>query len=130
MKKLLINLTISKGLCFIVVLCNLVFPLYQGQYFKFIPLQIILIVFWLYGLACHLGYFKVQTSLEDGKRIYEPSIPIIQIAACRIIETTYFWFAKKGVVDWKIFIILVGMDVIYIIFILLDKATYYYEVDE
>ena len=130
MKKLLINLTISKCICFVIVFCNLAFPLYDGQYFKFIPLQLLLIGFWLYGLACHLGYFKVQTSIENGRKVFEPNVPIVQIAVCRILEIAYFLLAKKKIVNWKVFVILVFMDVLYIAFILLDKAAYYYEMDD
>lgn len=129
MKKLMTNLTISKGMCFVVVFCNLAFPLYNNAYFKVIPLQLLLIVFWLYGLLGHLGYFKTQIAKEDDKIIYEPNTPILQIAFCRIVEIAYFLIAKKDVVNWKVFAVLVFMDIIYIAFMLLDKSAYYYEMD-
>lgn len=129
MKKLLVNLTISKCICFVIVFCNLAFPVYQGQCFKLIPFQLVLIGFWVYGLLAHLGYFKVQVAKEDGKLIYEPNTPILQIAFCRLLELGYFLLAKRSVVNWKVFVVLVFMDAIYIAFMLLDKANYYYEID-
>jgi hypothetical protein len=83
--------------------------------------------FWVYGLLSHLGYFKRQVSAdEDGKIKYEVSVPIVQIGLIRMAQAGYYLLRKLSV-NWVVFIILIALDVIYVAFILLDKANYYYE---
>lgn len=131
MKKLLFNLHVSKGIFAVLVFINLVLPLYSGQIMKFNLFQLIIVLVWSYGLLSHLGFFKTQVSDgTEGKILYEPNTPIVQIGILRLIELIYFLALKREVFNWKVFILLIVWDVFYIIFLLLDKSRYVFEMEE
>lgn len=129
MKKLLANLLISKVIYGIILVINLCLPL-TGQIMDFDLFQIIIVLIWTYGVLSHHGYFKTQVSDEsEGTIKYEPNTPILQIILLRFLEFVYLWFTQLDVVNWKIFAGLVLADTVYVGFLLMDKATYVFEMD-
>lgn len=130
MKKLKVNLVISKGIFIIILVCNLVLPL-TGNIMQLNLFQSILCIIWVYGLLSHLGYFKTQVSDgSDGVIRYEPNTPIVQVGLLRLAEFIYYFLIRKSVINWTIFIGLIVGDVIYIMFLLLDKANYVFEMED
>lgn len=130
MKKLKFNLTLSKVIFTIILICNLVLPL-TGKIMQINVLQFVACGIWAYGLLSHLGYFKTQVSDgSDGIIRYEPNTPIIQISMVRLMEFLYYFLINTGIVNWTVFAVLVVLDVSYIIFLLLDKANYVFEMEE
>lgn len=128
MKRLLINLWISRVLCCILCVINLIVPMYPESKVNVSIFQFLLIGFWIYGLLSHLGYFKKQVSFDTDEELitYETSIPIIQVGLLRIVQFGYYYIAH---VDYnlKVFVVFVIADIIYTVFLLLDKAGYVYE---
>lgn len=130
MKKLLFNLKVSRIFYLVIFVCNIVLPL-QGEIFKVSIFNVVMIILWTYTLFSHLGYFLKQVSEnEDGEVEYENCIPIVKLGIVRIAEAGYFAMFKKGIVDWRIYAVLIGIDIVYIAFLLFDKANYYYESEE
>lgn len=128
MNKLLANLRISKAIYVVLLLCNLALPLYRGEPMRFTLFQTIDVIIWLYGLLSQLGYFKEQIGEEiNGKTLYENKVPFLQVGIIRIIEAAYLRLFKNDVVDWRVLAVLVGLDVFYAVFLLIDKARYVFE---
>lgn len=127
MKRLLTNLTISKVFCCMIVLGNLFLPLYPGKYLNTNLFQFAVIAMWIFGLLSHLGYVKRQVSAsEDGIVEYETIIPIVPLGFTRIAQCIYY-VIRKPKISWVMLIILIGLDALYVAFLLWDKSNYYYE---
>lgn len=128
MKRLLFNVKLSKILCLLIVACNLILPWKKGVFVQFNIFNIVAAILWVYALISQMGYFLVQVSEdENGHYTYENRIPIVQIVVDRVLEILFYLFFKKGVVDWRFIIALIAMDLIYMLFLLMDKSNYYYE---
>lgn len=131
MKKLLFNLKLSKCIFAVIVIINLILPIYNNQIMKFNVFQLVAIGIWGYGLLSHLGYFKTQVfDGSEGKIMYEPNTPIVKIGFLRIVELIYFLVLKRDVFNWKVFLILLACDVFYIVFLIMDKSRYVFEMEE
>lgn len=130
MKKLLFNLKISKIFYLVIFICNVVFPL-KGKVLNISFFNLVIIILWTYALLSHLGYFLKQVSEnEDGVIEYENSIPMVKLAVVRIAEAGYYALFRRDIINWRIYVILVGIDIIYVVFLLFDKGNYYYESEE
>ena len=120
-------LTFSKIIYTIVVLFNLFVPLFDAKLGVNVNVfQIAVIVIWTYGMLCSLGYFKKVVSKSNGVCKYEISIPIVPLGIVRILEGMFYAFLSEVVINWKMFIACIAVDVIYLLLILMDKSNYYY----
>lgn len=130
MKKLKVNLVLSKVIFIILLICNLALPL-TGKVMQLNLFQLILCGIWAYGLLSHLGYFKTQVSDgSDGIIRYEPNTPIIPIGLLRIAEFLFYFLIRKDIINWSIFLGLLIGDLVYLMFLLLDKANYVFEMED
>lgn len=116
-KSILVNTFFMKCLYAIVVLVNLFLPIVKGTYFHFSILQLAIIITWLFGLLGGLGYFNQYT-------------PILPVGVIRIIEIGYSLLFRFKQTNWLFIMICVLIDVIFIVFLLLDKASYTYVIEE
>lgn len=111
-----------------VLAVNLLLPIFDGKWADPPVFQKIICGVWTYGMLCSLGYFKKPVSREvDGVIKYEISVPILPIGLLRIAEALFYGFISRVHVDWRMFLICVGLDVFYVALILMDKSNYYYE---
>lgn len=131
MRRLMVNIYISRCLFLIIAVCNFALPLYNTKQFNTFILQFVIEAVWLYGLLSQAGYFKTPVSDDlDDTIHYEFNIPFLAIGLLRIVETGYFYLVKRDVMNWKMFLVLVIMDVVYTAFLLMDKSRYYFESED
>lgn len=116
-KSMMFNLTIMKVGFVIILITNLLLPIYKDTYFQFSLFQGVAVCIWLYGLLTGLGYFNQNT-------------PILAISILRIAEAGYYAILHLQRTNWIIFMIFIILDVIYLSFLLVDKANYRYETEE
>lgn len=114
---ILLNTFIMKVLYVILLLVNLFLPTIKNTYFHFSILQIVVIIMWLFGLLGGLGYFNQYT-------------PILSIGIIRIIEIGYALLFKFKVTNWIAIGVFILIDIIFTVFLLLDKASYAYVTEE
>ena len=128
MRRLMINIYVSRVLFLMITVCNFALPLYSTKRFNTFILQFVIVLVWLHGLLSQSGYFKIPVSddLEDTVH-YEFNIPFLAIGLLRILETGYFYLMKRSIMNWKVFLALVIMDIVYTAFLLMDKSRYYFE---
>ena len=55
---------------------------------------------------------------------------MVKLAVVRIAEAGYYALFRRDIINWRIYVILVGIDIIYVVFLLFDKGNYYYESEE
>ena len=107
---------------------NIFLPILQKHTLGLCFGNVLVIIFWIYAFFSSLGYIKVIASQdEDGNIEYDTKVPILQVAGVRIVEFGYFMLRKRNIFLYKHFLILVGLDVAYLIFLLIDKGSYCYE---
>ena len=114
---ILLNTFIMKVLYVILLLVNLFLPTIKNTYFHFSILQSVVIIMWLFGLLGGLGYFNQYT-------------PILPIGIIRIIEIGYALLFKFKVTNWIAIGVFILIDIIFTVFLLLDKASYAYVTEE
>lgn len=114
---ILLNTFIMKVLYVILLLVNLFLPTIKNTYFHFSILQIVVIITWFFGLLGGLGYFNQYT-------------PILPIGIIRIVEIGYALLFKFKVTNWIAIGVFILIDIIFIAFLLLDKASYAYVTEE
>ncbi len=128
MRRLMANIYIARVLFLIIVVFNFALPLYSTKRFNTFILQFVIEGLWLYGILSQSGYFKIPVSDDlDNTVHYEFNIPFLAVGLLRIVETGYFYLTKRDVMNWKVFLTLVVMDVVFTAFLLVDKSHYYFE---
>ena len=128
MRRLMANVYIARVLFLIIVVFNFALPLYSTKRFNTFILQFVIEGLWLYGILSQSGYFKIPVSDDlDNTVHYEFNIPFLAVGLLRIVETGYFYLTKRDVMNWKVFLTLVVMDVVFTAFLLVDKSHYYFE---
>lgn len=128
MRRLMANVYIARVLFLIIVVFNFALPLYSTKRFNTFILQFVIEGLWLYGILSQSGYFKIPVSDDlDNTVHYEFNIPFLAVGLLRIVETVYFYLTKRDVMNWKVFLTLVVMDVVFTAFLLVDKSYYYFE---
>lgn len=87
------------------------------------------IVVWIYGGLSYLGYIKKVASKEEGRIVYTTSIPIIQIVVVRVVQFLLGKFLNVGMQTEVLFpfFICCFLDIVLIIFGVMDTGSYYYE---
>ena len=128
MRRLMANVYIARVLFLIIVVFNFALPLYSTKRFNTFILQFVIEGLWLYGILSQSGYFKIPVSDDlDNTVHYEFNIPFLAVGLLRIVETGYFYLTKRDVMNWKVFLTLVVMDVVFTALLLVDKSHYYFE---
>lgn len=119
-------LMLSKALFVVVALCNLMLPITAKSWCHPHITQVVLVLVWFYGFLCSLGYFNNSiTKEQDGIVVREISVPIIQIGIFRICQIIFF-LLRGSELDWKMYFVCIGLDLFYLVLILVDKSNYYY----
>lgn len=122
-----IFLLFSKILILVEIFANLVLSVNTEKKLGLGIFSVLIVIFWLYGFLGSLGYLKKTVSEdEDGVIVFDTPIPIIQIGILRILQFGYFMWRKRTVFNYRVFIVLIAIDVVYLIALLLDKGSYYY----
>ena len=111
----------------IIAISNLLLPLCNGAWLHPDFFQIGLILVWLYGMLCSLGYFKREVYSDNKDTVqYEIYVPIVPIGFLRVGQALFYVLTKKNI-DLTVLCILIVLDLLYIVLILMDKSNYYYE---
>lgn len=111
------NIVIMKILYVIILIVNLGIPYYKNWSWHFSIFQVLIVIFWFFGLLGGLGYFGQAT-------------PIVQIGIIRIVQCGSYLLFKIRVVNWVMIGIFILLDIVFLLFLLFDKANYSYEVVE
>lgn len=99
------------------VILNIGLPCIDGTHSRLWLMQISACVVWVFGLLGGLGYFNQL-------------VPILQIGIVRIIECLYLLLFKYKVTIWWAVGIYILADVIYLVYLLIDKSNYEYVIEE
>lgn len=111
------NIVIMKILFVIIMVANLGIPYYKDWSWHFSIFQMLIVIFWFFGLLGGLGYFEQAT-------------PIVQIGITRIVQCGSYLLFKIKIVNWITIGIFILLDIVFLLFLLFDKANYSYEVVE
>lgn len=127
-KRMKMYLFFIKAIFVVILLCNLTLSVYSGGFFHTSLFSILVIIFWVYGVLCALGYFKkaVTDPDADGVIEYEIKIPYTQVLIVRVVQLAYSLIIAMDKTRFINFIILVALDVMYTVFMLVYKASYYF----
>ena len=91
----------------------------------------IILCIWVYGLLASLGFVKKYLSEnEDGVIEYDTPIPFLPVGILRILEYMYYAWLRRMTINYKVFALLIALDVMYTIILLLDKSNNYYVSEE
>lgn len=112
-----------------IAVLNVVLPI-LGKYLHPDVFNLLVVAVWLYGFLSSLGYFKRPVVREEQRVEYETSVPIVQIGILRVIQVLYHIPLKHDGINTVVLIVLVCFDVAYVLLLLLDKGSYYYETVE
>lgn len=112
----------------IIVIANLVFSVYNEKLFHPSIFGIFDICMWFYGVLCAHGYFRKVTSEidENGQVISETFVPYVQVIIGRIVQCAFSVIGAMTTTNFRVLLILIGLDAVYIIILLVYKASYYY----
>ena len=125
-KSLRFMMRLSVFMFVITLLLNVIAPI-QNRIFHPDFFNLLVIGFWIYGLLSSLGYFKKPVLKEGNRTEYITAIPIVQIGLVRLVQALWHWFVMHGDIQIGWFIALIVIDIAYIMILLLDKSSYYYE---
>ena len=120
---------ILKVLFAIFCMLNLAIPLSNDGIWKFSVFQILICIIYFVGLLAGLGILITDTQVRKGDvEIYEQNTSpvIIGLGILRIIEGLFNFIFRRHSFNWKYFSFLIVIDLIYIMFLLIDKARYGY----
>lgn len=119
-KAILFNTKIMKVFFVILVLANVFIPLKitsDGVTFSFSIFNLIVIIVTFYALLNGLGYFG-------------QNIPFLAVGLVRVIQCLFYYLIRPGSFNWYGFIILVILDVLFILFLFMDRRNYTYVEEE
>lgn len=111
------NTLIMKIFYVIIVIVNMALPYYKDWHWTFSIFQFAIVIIWFFGLLGGLGYFNQTT-------------PILPLGISRIIQVGVYLLFKFKQINWAVIGVFILLDVIYLVFLLFDKANYYYETEE
>ena len=112
-KKMLRTLTRMKVLCIVGIIINLlIHPVDKLLCFDVTAGAIVMIVLWVYGLINGLG-------------ILPQNIPVMMMGFTRLIQFGFDYWRYK--VNWVAVSILLGTDLVWLIYLLAHKSKYEYE---
>lgn len=111
------NTLIMKIFYVIIVIVNMALPYYKDWHWTFSIFQFAIVIIWFFGLLGGLGYFNQTT-------------PILPLGISRIIQVGVYLLFKFKQINWAVIGVFILLDIIYLVFLLFDKANYYYETEE
>lgn len=112
-KNLMFNVIVMKIIYCIIIFVNLLVPIRRNVYFIISPLQVIIVIVWLFGLLGGMGFFDQRT-------------PVLPIGLLRFIEILDYGVLRTNYMNWWAFAIFVVLDMIFTTFLFFDKANYSY----
>lgn len=123
-----IFLIMSEAVFFLIIVANVFLPLLQGKQSGLCIANLLVIGFWTYAFLGNIGIVKhIVSQDEDGNIEYDTIVPVIPVTIIRLVELGYFMLFKRINFEYKHFMILVILDVLFILFSYIYKGGYYYE---
>lgn len=116
-KNIMANTNIMKITYVVISLVNMLLPFYKDWHWRFSIFQLVIVIIWFFGLLGGLGYFGQAT-------------PILPIGIVRIVQIGAYMLFRLREVNWYVIGVYVILDIIFLAFLLFDKATYVYEIVE
>lgn len=119
-KAIMLNTKIMKIFFVVIVIANMFIPLKatsNGIAISFSIFNLIVIGITFYSLLNGLGYFG-------------QNIPFLAVGFVRIIQGLFYYIIRPGTFNWYGFIILVILDVLFILFLFMDRRNYSYIEEE
>lgn len=111
----------------IIAVINVAIPLNSDGTWSFSLFQFGIIAVWFYALLCALGYFCISTNeIQGDMELYETKTPILPLVFVRIVEGGFYWITAPHDFNWTYFGALIVIDIVYLVFLMMDKATYGY----
>ena len=110
---ILANTIIMRIFFIVIALVNGLLPYTKDFTWNFSIFQLIIIVAWFFNLLGGLGYFNQATF-------------ILPVGITRIIQILVYLLLKFRKINWWIIGVYVFLDIIYLVFLLFDKANYTY----
>lgn len=128
-KSILFVPQVIKILTLIVCIGNLVAPIYNGFRWHFSLFQIAISGVWIFaGMTATGKCCRNLHIVEDGVMLYEQNLSpvVILLGIIRIVETVYYLLLHRSDMSWFMLGILVVIDVLFLIFLYMDKIHYGY----
>lgn len=126
MKRVFLNLQISKVFYVLILIANIVVDV-RGGFPNRNIIQYFVIMVLGYGLLCQHGFFKKEIKREGTVIEYEQSVPTLAWGVSRLVQWVFYYMLRAEDVIMGRFWFLVILEVLYIAFLLYDKSKYYYE---
>ena len=110
------NVKVMKVAYIFIALFNILSPIYNTGY-VFSVFQIAIPIIWFYGLLNGIGYFSQE-------------VPVLGIGLVRIFEGLFYFVIARSKFNWILFIVFIIIDIVYALFLYLDRNSYYYITEE
>lgn len=116
-QSIMLNTYVMKVGYVLLVIINLAAPCLKGIHSRLWLMQVVICLVWILGLLGGLGYLNQM-------------VPILQVGIVRIIECLYLLLFKYKETRWWVVGLYVLVDVIYVVYLLIDKSNYEYVVED
>lgn len=126
MSRLKTTMFLSRIFYLVIVIANVVISV---KYEFNIVFNLLVVLGWATGFLSSQGYGCRFVSKIEGKSIYEIKVPIVLIGVLRILQLLLSYFFKWKI-QFPLYLILVALDIVYIIFLVLDNSHYYFELGD
>ena len=110
-RSIMLNTYVMKVGYVLLVIINLAAPCLKGIHSRLWLMQVVICLVWI------LGYLNQM-------------VPILQVGIVRIIECLYLLLFKYKETRWWVVGLYVLVDVIYVVYLLIDKSNYEYVVED
>lgn len=114
---IMVNTFFMKIIYCVILVVNAALPFYKNWNWHFSLFQLIVVVIWFIGLLGGLGYLNQYT-------------PILPLGVTRIIQLGSYLLFKRAIINWIVIGVYLALDLFFLLFLLFDKANYYYETVE
>lgn len=132
-KAILFKVQMLRVVSIILIILNLAAPLGLNFTWKFSLFQLLETFILIFGGLTSSGYFCINTyKEEEDVVIYEQNTSALLIAftILRLLEFLYYFTVAKNTINFTMLLILTGLDLLYMIFLFIDKASYGYAVEK
>lgn len=116
-RSIMLNTYVMKVGYVLLVIINLAASCLKGIHSRLWLMQVVICLVWILGLLGGLGYLNQM-------------VPILQVGIVRIIECLYLLLFKYKETRWWVVGLYVLVDVIYVVYLLIDKSNYEYVVED
>jgi len=126
-KSIMFRPMLMKVLFVIIAVLNVGITLNTEKGWTFNLFQFVIVGVWFYATLCALGHFCIPANVIQGDmELYEARTPIMPLGFIRIVECGFHWVVNPKTFNWKLFLIVIGVDLFFLFFLLLDKSSYGY----